>query len=369
MIVLDDITVTQSTLQNLDPQTIVNITALKGLAATNKYGSQAFGGVLLINTLHGTYAENKEKQDLRKQYNTYTETVPTLHFESAQADYIEDVAKVQSTRIKLEKYRSIKNTYLGRVDFYVDMAMYFQQIDAGAAREVRNDFALLAKDNSKALRILAYLHEHAGEFMQAQKVYERIIAMDPGNPQSYRDLALIYQETGAYDKALELYINMLGEQIPGIDFSTLTSVLSNELQRLINLHKHKINYQRLPNDWLATNFNIDVRMTASWSDNNAPFEFQFVNPDKRFYNWNSDEKRTTLKTKASATEEFVIDDAAPGDWLINVRYTGDENGTNIPPYLKYTLYKDFGTPKEIRTIKLVKLENQIEKVTLDSFTY
>jgi tetratricopeptide (TPR) repeat protein len=369
MIIIDDIQVTQSALQILDPQTITNLTALKSLAATNKYGSQAFGGVLLITTLKNTFIEYEEKPDPTVKNNIYKETLPILSFDAVNADYIDHVASKRSSKIRLEKYRTIKNTYLDKVDFYVDMALYFQQIDASAAREVRNDFALLAKDNIKALRILAYLNEHAGEFMQAQKVYERVVAMDPSNPQSYRDLALIYQETGEYDKALELYVNMLGDQVPGIDFSSLTSVLSNELQRLINLHKHKLNYQRLPNDWLSVNFNIDVRMTASWSDTKAPFEFQFVNPDKRFYHWNSDKKRNKNIDKDSATEEFVIDDADPGSWLINVRYTGDVNAANIPPYLKYTIYKNFGTPMETSTIKLVKLENQIQKVTLDSFVY
>lgn len=369
MIVVDDVPMSQSTLQTINPQTITNVTALKGVVATNKYGSQAFGGVLLITTLNNSFAENQEQQDLRVQNNIYTETLPSLNFDALKADYIDEVALKLSTKIKLEKYRSIKNTYLDKVDFYVDMALYFQQIDAGAAREVRNDFALLAKDNIKALRILAYLNEHAGEFLQAQKVYKRIVAMDPSNPQSYRDLALIYQETGEYDKALELYVNMLGDQVPGIDFSSLTSVLSNELQRLINLHKHHINYQRLSNDWLIANFNIDVRMTASWSDSNAPFEFQFVNPQNRFFNWNSDKKLNKNIDKNTGTEEFVIDDADPGNWLINVRYTGDVNAANIPPYLKYTVYKDYGTPKETRTIKLVKLESQLQKVTLDSFVY
>ena len=339
MIVIDGGTVSQNTLNSIDPQTITNITALKGVAATNRYGSQAFGGVLLVETLNGSFTENQETPDLTLKNNIYKETLPTLNFDAVKEDYVDDVASKLSTKIKLEKYRSIKNVYLDKVDFYVDMALYFQQIDAGAAREVRNDFALLAKDNLKALRILAYLNEHAGEFMQAQKVYERVATMDPGNPQSYRDLALIYQETGEYNKALELYVNMLGDQIPGINFSNLSSVLSNELQRLINLYKHKINFQRLPNDWLATNFNIDVRMTASWSDVNAPFEFQFVNPKKRFYNWNSDAEANGENDAEKSTEEFVIDDATPGKWLINVRYTGDENATNIPPYLKYTVYR------------------------------
>ncbi|QIE60001.1 hypothetical protein G5B37_10625 [Rasiella rasia] len=327
--------------------------------------------IIVTTRLH----KDRIDQRLRKKgyeqlkNNFYTEEVPILNFDAVATDYLIDVDSKLSTKIKLEKYRSLRKRYKDKVDFYVEMALYFYQLDAGAAREVRNDFAFVANDNVKALRILAYLHEHAREFLQAQKVYTRILEMAPNEPQSYRDLALMFQETGAYDKSLELYLNMLGNGVPGVDFTPLHSVLSNELQRLINLYKHKIDYHRLPNDWLVTNFNIDVRMTATWSDTNVPFEFQFVNPEKRFYNWNSDDNITKKALKETTTEEFVIDDAQSGNWLINVRYTGDENASNIPPYLKYTVYKNFGTPQEQRQIKLVKLDTQIKKVTLDSFNY
>jgi tetratricopeptide (TPR) repeat protein len=298
--------------------------------------------------------------------NSYNEVLQTLTFDKIEADYLSEISVAKSTKIKLENYRKLKNSYLNKVEFYVDMALYFQRIDVSAATEVRNDFALLAKNNVKALRVLAYLYESANANVQAQKIYERIVAMDPGNPQSYRDLALVFQENGEYNKALELYINMLGDKILGVDFSQLYPAISNELQRLVGLHKNKIDYQRLPNDWLAVGFNVDVRMTLAWSDANAPFEFQFVNPENKFYNWNSKGAEGDYKIPV---EEFIVDDAPSGKWLVNIRYTGFEDEISIPPYLKYTVYKNYGTVKEKKQIKLVRLDKQIDKVTLDSFVY
>lgn len=367
MIVLDGGIVSQSTLNNIDPQTITNITALKGAASTIRYGSQAFGGALLITTKANTgYAATAHKPDLRIKNNTYDEQLPELSFDAINTDYIDDVTKERSINIKLENYRKLKRSYRNKVDFYVDMALYFQRIDVSAAAEVRDDFALLARNNVKALRVLAYLYESANANVQAQKIYERIVAMDPGNPQSYRDLALVFQENGEYNNALELYINMLGDKILGVDFSQLYPAISNELQRLVGLHKNKIDYQRLSNDWLAVGFNVDVRITLAWSDANAPFEFQFVNPENKFYNWNSKGADGDYKIPM---EEFIVDDAPSGKWLVNIRYTGFEDEISIPPYLKYTVYKNYGTVKEEKQIKLVRLDKQIDKVTLDSFIY
>ncbi|MDX1462104.1 MAG: hypothetical protein R3359_03535, partial [Marinirhabdus sp.] len=112
-----------------------------------------------------------------------------------------------------------------------------------------------------------------------------------------------------------------------------------------------------------------LRLTASWSDPQAPFEFQFVNPENRYYNWKSDSSLHSQPDNTVATEEFVIDDALPGNWLVNVRYIGDEKVGLIPPYLKYTLYKNYGTVDETKTVKLVRLDDQLQKVTLDAFTY
>ncbi|MGJ8665460.1 MAG: carboxypeptidase-like regulatory domain-containing protein [Patiriisocius sp.] len=369
MIVLDDIPISQETLRTIDPQTITNITSLGSVASTVKYGSQAFGGALLITTKNNVGASvTNKKKDYTIKNNDYKEEVAVLNFNAVADGYIDDLTRENSIKVKLETYQKLKSEYIDKVDFYVDMALYFQNLDAGAATVVRSDFAQIAGDNIKALRVLAYLNEYAGEYLNAQKIYERVLELDPSQPQSYRDMALIYQETGEYNKSLELYINMLGNQIKGLDFSALEVPVSNELKRLISLHKRNIDFDRLPNDWLEVNFNIDVRLTLDWSDPNAPFEFQFVDPKKKFYTWQSDIEKKGKNTK-NVSEEFIVDDADSGKWLVNIRYTGQEGEIHIPPYLKYTIYKDYGTVNEEKTVKLVRLDTQLDKATLDSFVY
>jgi len=299
--------------------------------------------------------------------NEYSENSAFLSFEPASSNYLTEVSKIESLQGKWEAYTKLRTIHADRVDFYVDMSLYFEDMDTDLARKVRSDFTVVAMYNVKALRILAYLHEYAGFYLEAQKVYERILSLAPGQAESYRDLALIYQETGAYQKALELYINMLGDEIKGVDFSELEKTIGNELQHLIVLHKPKIDYKRLPNDWLRAEFNIDIRMTLAWSTADAPFEFQFVNPNNRFYNWNSENKSAVNLDRKKLIEEFIVDDAVKGQWLVNLRYTGEPGCSSIAPYLKYTLYKNYGRPNESKTIKLVKLDDQLKKVTLDSF--
>ena len=78
---------------------------------------------------------------------------------------------------------------------------------------------------------------------------------------------------------------MLGEQVKGVNFEGLEKPLQSELKHLVSLHKDKIDFERLPNEWLTTDLDIDIRMVIDWSDRTVPFEFQFVNPDKKFFKW------------------------------------------------------------------------------------
>ena len=256
--------------------------------------------------------------------------------------------------------------------FFIDMALYFEPLDREKAKSIRSRLVEVAQKNPKVLRVAAYLYESAREYDNALKLYERIVSIVPQEAQSYRDLAKAYEETGTYDKALELYINMLGEQILGVDFSGLDKPLRHELLHLVSLHKDKINTERLPEDWLLDSYSLDLRMVLEWSDREAPFEFQFVNPNKKYFKWNhtlfDNKERLESEVKLGyQTEEFVIDDAPHGLWIVNIEYLGEETFTTVPPYLKYTIYRDYGTSRERKDVKVIKLTSDIGKAQLDEF--
>ena len=110
-----------------------------------------------------------------------------------------------------------------------------------------------------------------------------------------------------------------------------------------------------------------------WNDPNTEFQFQFVDPNKKFFKW----EHSLFETKARMLdeikngyhmEEFIIDDAVSGEWIINIENFSNEPETN-PTYLKYTVYKNYGLENETKKVKVVKLFDQKQKVTLDSFVY
>ncbi len=356
----------------IDVDNIKKITILKSYASTNIYGSLAVDGAVIIKTKTGnsTFSKENKAASLLVKGNDYQESDLQNADDIVELpSYIKQIQQIPAIETRFEKYIALKAAYETDIEFYVDMALYFKKYDSQKAKIILSDLTLRGKNNVKVLRTVAYIYESLKEYEQAQNVYERILKLEPSAAQSYRDVAMIYQYTGAYEKALELYVNMLGEQIKGVDFSGLEKPLISELSRLIARHKDKIDYERLPNQWFRSDFNIDVRMVIDWSDRSVPFEFQFVNPNKKYYKWTHDLEKNQARLEAEQkqgfqTEEFIIDDAPSGEWLVNIQYLGLEEDYVLPPFMKYTIYKNFGTAEETRDVRVVKLFRQLNKVTL-----
>ena len=72
--------------------------------------------------------------------------------------------------------------------------------------------------------------------------------------------------------------------------------------------------------------------------------------------------------KKESTEEYIIDDAESGEWIINIECFTDEVTTN-PSYLKYSVFKNYGLPNETKEVKVIQLCKYQQKVTLDRFMY
>jgi tetratricopeptide (TPR) repeat protein len=359
----------------IDVQQIDNISILKSLAATNRYGTIGAGGAFLIKMKTTTASKTKKAvPDLLVKGNDYTENVITIKDAEIKPQYIVQLEKTDSFDDAKRVYTSQRqdNKRL-EIPYFLDVSDYFIKWDKNYAHNILMHISEIAYDNPKALKILAYKLESQGKYEEAKQIYQRILVLRPKQAQSYRDLALIYEATGNYEEAMELYGQMLGNKIEGVDFSSLTNVITNELKHLLALNRNKVDYSNVDADFLDSKFKIDLRMVFDYNDSNTEFDLQFVNPQKKFYKWshsrleNRDRMLDEIK-KGYASEEYIIDDADHGEWIINLECFSEESLTN-PTYLKYTVFKNYGLPNETKEVHIIKLFQYQQKVTLDRFMY
>lgn len=372
VLIVNDVVYQQENAPYIDVQEIESITTLKTIMATNRYGNIASGGAIYIKTksASSTGTARSKAPSLLVQGNDYEDVLVPLSA-AASPPYLTALEKATSFDEAKRIYTLQKEKIAPSIPYYISVANYFSKWDKDYASLVLSNIAALANSNVKALLALAYSYEEQKDYLNALSIYKHIGLLQPSRSQTYRDIAQVLVAIGRYQQAFEYYKQILADETEGVDFSGLTEIAETELRSLLAQHKASVSYQDVPNTLLAPNFKQDIRIVFEWTDPTAEFDLQFVNPDKKYFTFvhnkfDTNELLLEEINKGYAMEQFAIDDAKAGLWIVNATYLGNETLKN-PTYLKYTLYRNYGLPSQTKTIKLIELYNHSKKVTIDRF--
>ena len=366
----------------IDPQQIESITLLRSMSATNRYGSQGRGGVFLVKLKSLARKTKRLLNTLQVKGNDYTEQIYSVDLDSLIPYYIKDYKNANSiTEAKKTFFKLQKNIYELSIPFYIESYNYFKKLDYNFAVEILKTVSQKAKDNPKALKTIAYKLEESGDYEKAKIIYKRLLNIRPEDEQTYRDLALIYIENKEYELAASMYNKMLKNKIPNVNVLGLQETIVNEASHLYWTKADKLILTDFPlktlktfipeNDW--KNFGYDYRIVFDWNDPAVEFNIQFVDPKNKYFNWSHTiiDDKEILEDELNYgynTEEFIIEKSDKGDWIINIENYSIEDNNN-PTYIKYTVYKNYGRPNEIRKVELLDLSKLKQKVTLDVLKY
>lgn len=359
---------TNKLLDFIDPRNVASVTVLKGLAATNRFGSEGGSGVILITTkssLAGKKNKNSQNTALAKD-NDFTENLSSIST-IINEKYIEELKEFKTLNEVYNHYLKQRTYYFNDPLYFVNISDYITQFgNKELASKILSNILELYPQDIILFKLVAYKAEQQQDFFFAKRIYEKIAKLKPRDAQSYRDLALSYQETDYYQKALNIYKKMLNKDYSGVDFSGIQKVITNEMRGLILRHKDKLDLSGIPEFYLK-DVDYDARIVVEYNDTTANFELQFVNPQKKFFSWSHTKAANEIrlyeeKEQGFNTEEFLLIDAEKGQWQINVK--SEMNQHKKPIVLKYTVYKNYGKPNEIKETKLIILNNLKEKQLL-----
>jgi len=377
IIVIDDIIYQQyNGLDNLPPidmQNIESVKAIKSVIGTNRYGGLGVYGAIVIKTQAtsvGSLKRAAQRPSALIQGNEYVEETPLFNSNNRPIEYILQLEAAESYEIarKIYKDQRVKTSQLS-IPYLINVSEYFRKWDMDYADNIVSNILEIGHENPKALKVLAYKLEENNRLKAAVKVYEIISRLRPNEAQSYRDLALIYTQSGDYTRALSLYSQILNGYYTGVDFNGLKNVIRSELKHLLAKHRSKVDYSNVHADYLKTDFKYDIRIVFDWNDPNTEFEVQFVNPKKKFFTWSQtklDNREHMLEgiKKGYHSAEFIIDDDTLGEWIINIESINETSKLN-PSYLKYTVYRNYGLSNETKTVNLINLNDCKPKITFD----
>ena len=354
----------------INPENIESVTYLKGLAATNIYGSDGSNGVLLIKTKTGSSSYKKKKK--RQLGNTPTYIDDTEINEIIDKPYIKEISQTKTIEEAYSVYISQRELYGKEISFFFDMASYFKNWNNSyLMKRILSTVLEINKTlDLELLRVLAFKYNEFGMFDEAIKIYKKIISIQPNESQVYRNLALSYQLNKQFVLAQQVYDKILNNKYDDVDsFSGLKQTINTEYKNLVALHNSSLVTANIP-DFYKKNAEYDTRIVFEWSHFNAEFDLQIVNPQRRYFTWSHTKKKESSRFIKEASqgyglEEFFITKKDKGEWLFNITYYGKNTGNNsLPTYLKITVYNHYGKPNQTKTESIKELNDLNKKETI-----
>ena len=354
----------------INPENIESVTYLKGLAATNIYGTEGRNGVLLIKTKTGSSSFKKKKKRQLGNTPTYIDDIEIE--EVIDKPYIREISQTTTIEDAYKMYLSQRKLYGKDISFFFDIASYFKNWNNPylVKRILSNVLEINKKLNLEILRALAYKYDEFELFEESIKVYKQLISFKPSESQSYRNLALSYQFNKQFTKAQEIYNKIHNNQYSEVNsFNGLKQTINAEYKNLVALHNSTLLATNIP-EFYKKNAEYDTRIVFEWSHFDAEFDLQIVNPQKRYFTWSHTQKEESSRfiketSQGYGLEEFFITKKDKGEWLFNLIYYGKKTGDNsMPSFVKVTVYSNFGKPTQTKKVTVKDLNDLNKKESI-----
>nr|WP_293300297.1 TonB-dependent receptor plug domain-containing protein [Allomuricauda sp.] len=360
----------------VNPENIADITVLKGLAATNKYGSLGANGVLLITTKTATYAKQTgEKKDLaRLTDNIYKEKIK-VNTKTLVTPYLKELKGGKNIREAYDIYLAQRAKYQNEPSYFLDVSNFFFGTSPEIALRILSNVLESEDTDYGTLRSLYLRSVEIENHDMALLAANRLFEVFPNKIQSYLDVAMSQEQLGNYQEALNMYNGMLtGEANPQLNFRGMEKVVGTEVRNLVNKHRAELDISKV-NPKYHNNLTYNARLVLDWNQPDAEFSVQFVNPQKRFFTWEhtevGDRKRILDELEnGNSTEQFeIVGSDTKGEWILNVTYDGNRTPANkAATFLKCSVEYNFGKPNQRKEEFLIRLQEVGEEVQLAKFS-
>ena len=256
--------------------------------------------------------------------------------------------------------------------FFLDAAdIFFDGGETQLGLRVLSNLAEMNLENRAILRILGYRLLQAKQPALAIPVLERVLALAPDEPQSWRDLGLAYADASQRQKAIEyLYqvvIRPWDARFPDIDLTALA-----EMNALIATSPTKLDTAAI-DPRLLRNLPLDLRAVLSWDADNTDIDLWVTDPngEKAFYGNPLTYQGGRMSrdfTGGYGPEEFSLKQAKPGKYLVQAQFFGHrQQVVASATTLQLKLSTGFGTAKQRDQMVTLRLQSTGAQVTVGEF--
>ena len=360
----------------LDPANIHSVTVLKGMAATNRYGTLGNNGVLLITTKTNAFSNgNEEKKDLALlKNNIYDYKVRKVDI-PIKRPYLSELKKTKNVGEAYEKYLVQKQSFKQSVDFYVNCFDFFNQFDQRTSKRILSNIAEEFWNDAQALKVLHLKYQEAQfDTSEILILAQRIKELLPKEAQSYLHTAIAQYNHGNVQAAINELQAIIDNTYKEVNMSGIQRVSELLLRNYIHQQRGKLNLTSVAPKYLK-NINYDAWVVIDWNDATTEFNLQFVNPSGRFFVWNHDSIISKARISREleegfSVEEFQVYGMEKGKWLVNITEVGNQQNRTahqLPQYVRATVYLNFGKANQKKMTKMIRLHESGQESLLVAF--
>ena len=292
------------------------------------------------------------------------------------APYLDDLRKTAKGKA-YETYLTLRKTFGDAPGFYMDCADFFatELKDKATAVTVLSNLAELELENRQILRILGYKLRFFGELESAEQIFRKVLSMAKEEPQSYRDLALVLDELGKYQEAIDLLFVVVNNKFNS-RFPEIENIALNEINRIAERAKRQnVAIKEIPAEFRHL-IDVDIRVIINWDTDMTDMDLWVTDPfkEKCMYSHRftaTGGRNSPDFTQGYGPEEFMIRNAKKGDYVIETDYYGSHSQKVIGPVTLYAeVFTNYGRPDETHQTLSFRLgeRKQVVKVGVVSHT-
>ena len=313
----------------------------------------------------GQISEIEQEATVTPAYKKYSGQL-LVNDRPVRTQYIEALMEADDINKAYNVYLVQRVSYINTPAYYIDVSNFFRERfheDLYSSRILSN-ISESGFDNYELLRAYAYQLQFIQENELAEFIHERVLQLRPEDAQSYRDLALAYENTGKCQEALDLFLGIISGEIyknnQRRNFGGLKLIAVNETKHLIDQYREELDLSSVNKELLEVD-PFDIRVVIDWNHNDTDIDLHVIDPnlEECYYSHNKTNIGGSLSedmTQGFGPEEFTLSKAVKGNYYVKIKYYGDRyQKVESPTFMKITMFKHYGTKNESKEIKIIRL--------------
>ncbi|MCL2887216.1 MAG: DUF2135 domain-containing protein [Betaproteobacteria bacterium] len=292
---------------------------------------------------------------------------------SPAAGYLDHLRRAPDSK-RFDTYLEERADHAREPGFYLDVAGYFldETKDAATGLQILSNLAELGLEDAALLRVLGYRLVQAQRPDLALPVFERVLKIRGEEPQSRRDLALVYAKLGQRQRAVDLLWEVASRPWDG-RFPEIELIALEELNAIVATSRKTLDLSKI-DARLLKNMPVGLRVILTWDADNCDIDLWVDDPngERAMYSHPLTYQGGRMSkdfTGGYGPEEFLVKKPKPGKYTVRINYYGDSRQTALGPVTAQArLITGFGTPQEKEELVTVRLVDKKESLEIGSIT-